>query len=190
MAELQTLLTNAPWLIYVAVLLGPFVQEDTAVFGAAAFSAADQGDPWLLFAAVLLGLTASDIWKYWAGRYLPRAPYVGRLLTHPRLQAVRGAVLERLTGSLIAARFIPGTRIPLYVACGLFGADFKHFIVVLVLAGAFYVGVAFALFAALGQAGSHHFTTTAPLVFIALILLAFAAHGARRLLRPISVSNA
>lgn len=180
MAEFMSLIETAPWLLYLAVLVAPFVQEDAAVIGAATLSAGGQGEASLLFAAVLIGLTASDIWKYCAGAYLPRLRVVRNFLQSSRTEAVRSAVVNRLARSLVAARFIPGTRIPMYVACGLFRVDFGRFLLVLILAGAFYIGVAFALMTALGDAGGDYFSKAVPLGVASIVLIAIAVSALRR----------
>ena len=163
------------------MLVGPFVQEDTTILGAAALSANQHGDPVWLFASVLVGLTAADVSKYWIGAALPRVSALQRFCATERVTKARGAVLGNLTKSLFAARLIPGARIPTYVACGLFGADFKRFFVVLTLAGALYIALAFVLVAALGKAGGPYLTIGAPLVVVATLLIGLGAHALRRL---------
>jgi membrane protein DedA with SNARE-associated domain len=181
MTDLSEALHLGPWLLYAIVLIAPSVQEDSAVIGAAALAVSERADPLALFALVLAGLTFSDIWKYWAGAWLPRLPLVRKQLARPRVGATRAAVLERLGVSLLTARFIPGLRIPTYVACGAFGANFQRYLLILTLAGAPYVGVAFALMWALGEAGIQYLTLIIPIVLVSTVALGLTAAFIARL---------
>ena len=65
---LMDLLTDSPmWLLYLGVLLGPFVQEDAAVVTAASLSVTGAAKTIPLFIIITIGLFLSDIWKYWIG---------------------------------------------------------------------------------------------------------------------------
>lgn len=136
----------APWLAYVLAFLGPFVQEDAAIIGAAgATNSAPISDTGLA-GAVFGGLIVSDAWKYWAGRFAERSRLASKWIADPRVQAARDKVVRRLGVALLIARFVPGTRVPLYIACGVFRAPFWRFLFYVALSGALYVGAAFALF--------------------------------------------
>lgn len=158
-------------LIYAIIFAAPFVQEDAAVFGAATAAATGQGDPVWVFAAILSGLTVSDVWKYGIGRLSHRVPRMARWATDPRIQRVRGEVLNNLAKALLVARFVPGTRIPLYIACGVFKAPFFSFLALLVTGGAIYVGLAFFLVRQLGSVASGYLHTTIPIVVVAIIVV-------------------
>ena len=59
--------TESSLALYFAVFVGPFIQEDGAVFIAASlFSQNPERYP-LMFLIILIGLILSDIWKYWIG---------------------------------------------------------------------------------------------------------------------------
>jgi membrane protein DedA with SNARE-associated domain len=191
MPDLAFLAANSVWLVYAAAVLAPFVQEDAATLGAATAATTGLADPVALFVLALLGLTLSDIWKY-GGGVLMRRLAKKRPGPAKRLAMLETASRQRLGLMLLAARFIPGTRIPLYVACGALGVRFARFFPLLVLAGAAYIAAAFALVGLLGEAAKTHFAATLPLVAIglasaALIALAFI-HWRKR--RPSSANGA
>jgi membrane protein DedA with SNARE-associated domain len=77
----------------------------------------------------------------------------------------------------MAVRFVPGTRIPFYVACGFFAAPFWKFTLFLVVSGLAYVGVAFALFHAIGEAAGEQVRGWLPLIALGLVALALAWQG-------------
>ena len=55
------------WYLYLGIFVGPFVQEDTAVIGAATLSSHDPRHFPIVFFVILFGLFVSDAWKYWIG---------------------------------------------------------------------------------------------------------------------------
>ncbi len=158
-----------PWGIYVALMMAPFFQEDTAIIGGASASALGLGETPLLFAALLLGLSASDLWKYWAGRAALTHGWAQKFAQKDGVQTAKDKVLKRLAHTLIAVRFIPGTRIAVYLAAGFFKAPFGKFAIWVVFSGALYCGITFTLFHALGEVGGEKAKAMVPLIAISLI---------------------
>ncbi len=152
MDSIQDAMTTYPWVFYLGIFLAPFVQEDAAVIGAATASTTGMGSTPLLFGAALAGLVLSDGWKYWAGRAALSHPWARRFAEKPGVQAARNRVVNALVMSLFTVRFVPGTRIPFYLACGLFRAPFPAFILAVIASGLLYLGAAFALLHLLGNA--------------------------------------
>lgn len=182
-------LAMAPWSVYACFLIAPFVQEDAAVIGAAATSSAGMSEPALLFASVLLGLTLSDLWKYWAGRLALSHGWARRFADKPGVRAARDGVVNRLGASLMAVRFIPGTRIPFYVASGFFKAPFGKFAAFIALSGAAYAGAAFVLFHALGAVAGEAARGWLPALAIGLIVAVLAGQWAVKRWRPATPSR-
>ena len=174
----------ATWGVYLALLLGPFLQEDAAVFAAAGAAAATDVSGAGAFAAVLSGLILSDTWKYWAGRFAKRWRWAAKHLGDPRVEAARQRVLARLGLALMTARFVPGTRIPLYLACGVFQAPFARFFAYMASSAALYVGLAFALTIGAGAVLGDRMRVFAPFVAIAIAAsVLLVAHLTRRMRR-------
>jgi membrane protein DedA with SNARE-associated domain len=142
--------------LYGGVMLAPFVQEDAAVIGAAAAAAAGTGEPILLFLALVVGLSASDVWKYWLGRLARTNAWARKFTEKPGVAKAKNGVLNRLGLTLLVARFVPGTRIPLYIASGVFEAPALKFTAYVIATGILYAGLAFALFQTLGKAAGEH----------------------------------
>lgn len=183
MTDIAAWFAQYPWSIYVIAMLLPFVQEDAAVIGAATTASTGQGEPAGVLAATWAGLIVSDGWKYWAGRLANRHPWAGRFAAGPRVSAARDQVVARLGMALIAARFVPGTRIPLYVACGLFGAPFAKFLPLIMLSAALYLGLASAIFVTLGAALGDQVRAAMPFVVVPLVIVVVAVvwgYNARR----------
>lgn len=169
MEAFEQALALYPWGIYALVALTPFVQEDAAIIGAAAASSTGTGEPALLFCAVLAGLFFSDTWKYWIGRAALTRDWAKRIADKPSVRNARDRVVHRLGATLLAVRFIPGTRIPFYIASGFFNAPFLRFAALVALSAALYIAIAFVVFHALGAAMGEHLTVWLPVVAIGLI---------------------
>ena len=168
--DVAELFANHAWAVYGIAILLPFVQEDAAVIGAASAAATGHGDAAGLFAATLFGLILSDTWKYWAGRFAHAHPGTAKLAVDPRVIAARDRVVNRLGVALMIARFVPGTRIPLYVACGLFKAPFPRFFVTIIFSGALYLAIAFIAFATLGAALGEQVRSAIPVAVVTIVV--------------------
>jgi membrane protein DedA with SNARE-associated domain len=169
MSDLAEFFANNPWSAYLLAFIGPFVQEDVAILTAAT-SAAAGGDHVLLL-STWVGVIISDGWKYWAGRLAHRIPWAAKIAASPGVAAASEQVHKRLGMALIVARFVPGTRIPLNVACGLFRVPFVKFLVLISLSAAIYIGLAYGLFAALGAIVGERVRAAIPFVVVPLVLV-------------------
>jgi membrane protein DedA with SNARE-associated domain len=179
MDHLREWLSGFPMGIYLILLVAPFIQEDAAIVAGASAAMGALGHQALLFLSLLVGLTASDLWKYWIGRLAHTQRWAAGLANNPAILGMRSAVVGRLGVTLLIARFIPGTRIPLYIASGYFRAPFARFAAFVTLSGAIYIGIAFALFHLLGQIAGERIKTWGPLVAIVLVLVLVGASVVR-----------
>lgn len=171
LADLSEFFANNPWSAYVLAALGPFVQEDVAVVAAASAAAAGEDQTIGLLLATWIGLTVSDGWKYWAGRLAHKIPAAARMAAGPRVTAARENVLKRLAITIVVARFVPGTRIPLNVACGLFHAPFFKYISLIMFSGAIYIGLTYGLFLALGEIVGEQIRGMLPFIIVPIVLV-------------------
>lgn len=164
------LFADHPWSLYLLAFIGPFIQEDAAVIGAATSAATGQGNPAGVFLFTWVGVIISDGWKYWAGRLAHRWPWAAKMAASPRVADAREKVLRRLGITLIVARFVPGTRIPLNVACGVFRVPFVKYLVIISVSAAMYLGVAYAAVYSLGAALGEQLRMIMPVVVIILVV--------------------
>ena len=178
---MDSILNNSEWLAYVCALIGPFIQEDAAVLGAASASVSGIGTPMGMFIAITVGLTISDLWKYWLGRAAISQPWAKQHAENPRILKAKDSIVHNLGKSIMIARFVPGTRIPLYIAAGFFQASFLKFSGFIFLSALIYIGVAFGLFSLLGEVAGEEAKKYLPIVAIVgfVFLLIF-----KRLRRP------
>ena len=158
-----------PWGIYALVAVSPFIQEDAAIISAAAASASGTGSTQLLFVTLLIFLSISDLWKYWLGRLAHTHKFGRKFAEKPGVQSAQQQVIERLGVSLITARFVPGTRVPLYIACGFFKAPFLKVSFFVITSAFVYCAIAFTLFHQLGDMAGDQIHKYAPVVAISIV---------------------
>jgi membrane protein DedA with SNARE-associated domain len=175
---------HVAWALYLGLLLGPFLQEDAAVLGAAGASAARLGPWWALFATAFVGLVCSDAWKFWIGRAMRRHKNAAAWAEKRHIAALRDKIAGRLGVTLMFARFIPGTRIPAYIAAGFFGAPFAPFVGYLMISAAAYLGLAFAIVAIAGEAAGEDAAHVVPFVAIGLLLCILGVSWLRSRMKP------
>lgn len=138
------------WVLYFSIFALPFIQEDAAVIGAATASLAGAAPTSLILAAILTGLVASDAWKYWMGRLARRYQWAHKFAEKPGVSIAGDLIRKEFIQTMLTARFVPGTRIPTYIAAGFFKADYVRYVLTLVVTATLYVGIMFALFHSVG----------------------------------------
>jgi membrane protein DedA with SNARE-associated domain len=142
-------------LIYLTAFIGPFVQEDAAILGAVtAFLHPDMdtmaSGP-LIVVAMLSGLIVSDLWKYWIGWAGRTQSWAQKMARQKSVEHVGSKMVAHPGKTLLFARFVPGTRIPAYVAAGFFAVPFGRFAFWVVTSAFAYTAAAWALLRTVGM---------------------------------------
>lgn len=169
--DAQSLIAAAA--IYGAIFFAPFVQEDAAVLGSAT-AAPMLPHPELAYAALFAGLYCSDSWKYFLGRFARKSKLVQGVMARPTAKRIGDTVEKRLGVALIVARFVPGTRIPLYVIAGVQHAPMVKFLIILGCTAALYIAFAAALVAVIGPKAATILTIVAVALIVGLAIYALA----------------
>lgn len=159
------------WLLFGALFLTPFLQEDFGVILAATASLAGAAPTAFLAAAILTGLVASDAWKYWMGRLARRYEWAHKFAEKPGVSIAGDLIRKEFLQTMLTARFVPGTRIPTYIAAGFFKANYVKYIMTLVLTASLYIVVVFTLFHTVGAVAGEEAIFWLPFVAIGLIVL-------------------
>lgn len=106
-------------LVLAAIFIASLVLEDAATIGAALLAAQGLVDPALGIAVLCLGTGSGDVALHLAGRWARRHAWVDRQCVRPPVaRAARWLTLRRWP-TLFLARFVPGLRLPTYLASGL-----------------------------------------------------------------------
>jgi membrane protein DedA with SNARE-associated domain len=121
-AELST-----PLGMSLAIILGTFILED-ATMVAVGVMAADGLVPIPLgLASLASGIALGDFGLYGIGRLARAVPWLQRWVDSEKLRPLRSWLAERLYATVISTRFLPGMRLPTYLACGFFAVSFRRF---------------------------------------------------------------
>jgi membrane protein DedA with SNARE-associated domain len=167
--DADSVLAMSGWALYATLFFLPFLQEDAAVIAASTASISGLGPVPYLFATILLGLTASDVWKYWLGAAARRHQWAHKFAEKPGVSVAGDMIRGELAKTLYMARFVPGTRIPTYVACGFFKTPYLRFVAIVVLTAFTYVAISFALFHTIGAVAGEQAKYWMPFIAVALI---------------------
>ena len=164
-------LTDSPLLVYIGVFLGPFVQEDAAVLGAASLSANNPDYFPTMFFVILAGLFLSDIWKYWIGWAALKNPRARAFAEKKHVAELQDKVQRYTLATLFGARFVPLARIPAYVACGFFRVPYWKFCIMIALTATIYTGIIFTICHLVGEVMGERFEWLLPILGVAIALL-------------------
>ena len=109
-------LATSPVLLFATIVLLTFVQEDAVTVTAGLLAGRMVVDPATAVTAVVVGTAVGDLALYAAGRWLADSrPVV-------RLRGAAGSLEGRLRSNglvaLALARFVPGTRLPVFLGSG------------------------------------------------------------------------
>ncbi|GJL93548.1 hypothetical protein [Hyphococcus sp.] len=158
------------WVLFGALFLTPFLQEDFGVILAAAASLAGAAPTAFLAAAILTGLIASDAWKYWMGRLARRYQWAHKFAEKPGVSIAGDLIRKEFLQTMLTARFVPGTRIPTYIAAGFFKAHYPKYVLTLAFTASLYICVVFGLFHTVGAVAGEEAIAWLPFVAIGLVL--------------------
>lgn len=156
--------------LYLTIFLLPFLQEDAAVIGAATASLMGLAPTPYLIVAIMCGLFASDAWKYWIGRLARRYQWAHKFAEKPGVSVAGDLVRREFWQTMLTARFVPGTRIPTYVACGFFKAPYPRYLVILTITAAMYVGLMFTVFHAGGAVAGEQAKYWLPVIAVTVLV--------------------
>src|SRR5438067_9343188 len=163
-----------------AIILLSFVSEDAATISSAL---SIFGGPlkWPLgFASCFAGIWLGDLGLYslarYAGKNVLRSRWLARLADPATVTQCEKTFARNSTFTLIASRFIPGTRLPTYLAAGLFAMPVRHFAFVSAAGALVWISAIFALTKLLGTRALTWFalgqSKVAAIVLTALLLAA------------------
>src|SRR5438477_9367315 len=163
-----------------AIILLSFISEDAATISS---SASIFGGPlsWPLgFAACFTGIWLGDLGLYSLARYLGRpvlrSRWVARFADAAAIERCQQKFNQRGSLTLLTSRFVPGTRLPTYLAAGLLSMPLARFALVTAFAAVLWIGGIFAITKLLGSQAliwlSFVQSKIAAIFFVGLVLTA------------------
>lgn len=145
-----------PWSQAAALIAGTFASEDATCIAAGLLIRAKALAGPLGVAACTLGIFLGDLGLWLVGRLLGRRAlkwsWVQRRLPANRVAQLVGWLDRRGWTAVLAARFLPGTRLPVYLAAGMFGRRTTRFIFGALMAAALWTPLLVMLVAWYGDA--------------------------------------
>ena len=130
--------------------------EDLTCIAAGLFARAQQVTLFVAITGCAIGIFLGDLGLWLIGRYMGRRAlrwrWVERRLPAARVEAVGHWFDERGWRAIVASRFMPGTRVPVYVAAGIVGRRPAAFMLWTLLAVAIWTPLLVGLTALLGPA--------------------------------------
>lgn len=172
-----------PLLLFAALVAATFVLEDVATVAAGLLAGRMSIDPVVAITAVVAGTIAGDLALYAVGRWLGTTRLAAQL--RARTDGSAEARLRRHGLLAVAvARFVPGTRLPVFFGSGVVRTPFA--LIAAVMAGTTLLWTP-VLFLASSHAGASVLAVVTPTTLslaAALLAAVFLAPGAIRRLRP------
>ena len=105
------------FLFPLAIIVGTLILEDLTTVLVGILAAAGAVKIPVAVFALYVGICLGDYCLYGMGMLARTHPRIHRFLQRERLLALRGNLERNLRKTVITTRFIPGLRLPTYVAC-------------------------------------------------------------------------
>jgi membrane protein DedA with SNARE-associated domain len=120
-------------MLFLGLMLGTLVSEDLTCISAGLLVREGRLDVVTGVTACALGILLGDVGLWAAGRAsrsaLGRWPAVARYVERLPVDDMRRWLDGHAAFAMVASRFMPGTRLPLYVSAGVMGMSFRRFAV-------------------------------------------------------------
>jgi membrane protein DedA with SNARE-associated domain len=141
-----------PITIAIMIFATTFVLEDAASVGAALLASMGQISVPLALAALIAGIFLGDLGLYGLGRLALTNDWARSYIGEARRADGQRWLQHRLLPTLIAARFLPGTRLPVYTASGFLKVPLALFAGITAGASVAWTGLVFLIVFVLGAA--------------------------------------
>lgn len=107
-----------PAVLVLAIVFATFLLEDAATVAIGLLAAQMRIDPGMALTALVVGTVIGDLGLHFVGRFAGSTRWAARLKAQPRVRRIEGWLQTRSVLALAAARFLPGFRLPTFVASG------------------------------------------------------------------------
>ncbi len=122
---------ESPWKLAILLAVGTHISEDLACVSAGVLAGHGHISFWIATLACFIGIWAGDMGLYLLGRFggrrLLSKGFLNWIIKEEKLE--KGAHLFREHGGkiVVTSRFLPGTRLPIYLSAGLLRYSFLKF---------------------------------------------------------------
>ena len=154
--QLAEIFSDRPWMICLFIFLFTFVLEDVATVSAALLTAYGHIMPEAAFICLLTGIILGDLGLYGLGYGATRFRWANKLLEHKKVALAHDWLDNREILAVLAARFIPGARLPTYTAMGFFKLSFPKFVATVFIASVIWTSLLFFAILTIGEIFVEH----------------------------------
>ncbi len=172
--DLLLTLCQQPLLLGLTLFAATFVAEDVATIAAGVLVSQTGADPFAALTAVILGTAMGDLALYGFGRWGGNTKLGRKLRACSDVKRAEGWISGRVLALVFAARFLPGSRLPVFTASGLVAAPFAPVAAIIAITTPFWTGGLFAVSYYAGEAGAQELIAAAlpagPAFFAAALL--------------------
>jgi membrane protein DedA with SNARE-associated domain len=172
------------WSILLAIAAGTLASEDLTTIGAGLLVRRGALSPALAILACAAGIYVGDLGLWLVGRIAGARlfdwPWLRRCLPPARLDEARAWLGRHRAAAILASRFLPGTRLPLYLSAGVLGGGFRAFAFWTLIATLVWTPLLLLVVVALGPAIAEPLEMALGLGWAALPLSVLLLYGAVR----------
>src|SRR5271165_1883358 len=111
----------------IAIILATFILEDATMVAVGVMAADGLISIPVGLASLATGIALGDFGLYGIGRLARNYPPLGRWVNSEKLKPFGRWLDSKLYTTVVATRFLPGARLPTYLACGFFSVSFGRF---------------------------------------------------------------
>lgn len=175
-------LVHDPLLLAAVLALSTLLTEDGTLIAGSLLVGSGMAPAPLAITAIALGITLGDVGLYGLGALARKSRFLRSRLPLKRAAGLKRWLRGKRTPVLFFSRFLPGTRLPTYLAFGFLRLPLMHFSVVMALASAVWV-TAMVLFVSEIQkafAGLGTVPAVAAGLVVAFLVIALARRAAQR----------
>lgn len=149
--KLAEVFADRPFVICLFIFLFTFVLEDVATASAALLSSYGHVMPEAAYISLLAGIILGDLGLYGLGYGASRFKWAKTILEKKKVAMVNNWLDKREVIAVLAARFVPGARLPTYTAMGFFRLSFMKFTLTVFLASVLWTSLLFVAIFAVGE---------------------------------------
>jgi membrane protein DedA with SNARE-associated domain len=118
----------------IAIVTGTFILEDASTILVGVLAADGQVSIAIALVSLYVGIALGDFGLYGIGRLAATHKWASRFAERNALAPFHDWLETRLVATVFAARFVPGLRLPTYIASGFFRMPFRRFALSVVVA--------------------------------------------------------
>lgn len=115
------------WIMPLAIIVATYILEDLSTIVVGILVADGHVNVGVGLVSLWIGIMTGDYGLYLLGMLAKAHPSICRIVEHEGLLPMRLKLEQNLRQVVMSTRFIPGLRLPTYVACGFFRVPFWEF---------------------------------------------------------------